>query len=131
MRQFWAALPFALLLGCANGALMPPGTISCQPYGYTPAPVAFSFASGPVTAAQAEETGVRLFRACELPGVRDLTSSTEPGTGRGGGPNAGQAVWIVKVDATVTDRAARATYQSHFWIEVNRATGAPTLIAYG
>ena len=119
-------------LGCAGPAGQPVGSVSCQPFGYTPAPIAFSFAPGSVDASRAEETAVALYRACHGSAgtVSNLTSSTSSATGSFGGPNAGQSVWQVQVSATVTDPSG-ATYQSHYWIEVNQSTGVPTLIAYG
>jgi hypothetical protein len=106
------------------------GVISCQPYGYTPAPIAFSFPPGPVTASAAEETAVALFHACEASPITGLTSSSSATTGIKVGPNHGQAVWLVRVDATITESSG-TSYQSHFLIEVNQATGLPTVTAYG
>jgi hypothetical protein len=130
MRCLWLALPIAALLGCASPAS--PRAISCQPYGYTPAPIAFSFQSGPVTASVAEATAVAFFRACHdtSPTITDVRWTSEAATGSRGGPNNGQAVWIVKVQATVPT-PPEGSYESHSWIEVNQATGVPTLIAYG
>lgn len=130
-------LSVAVLLGCANTPSPPPspppGVISCQPFGYTPAPIPFSFAPGRVTASAAEQTAVALFRACLLPTatISDLTSSSVAATGSPHGPNAGQAVWRVQVDATITDASTGEGHQSHFVIEVNEATGVPTVVAYG
>jgi hypothetical protein len=123
---------WGLVFGCTVAPNLPAGTISCQPVGYTPAPVAFSFEAGPVTAATAEETAVALFRACQpaTATIRDLTSSSAAGTGAPNGPNAGQAVWAVQVDATVTQVPPGGTHQSHFLIEVNQASGVPAVIAY-
>jgi len=134
MRRFWLLLPLAVLLSCANPPSPKPMesgpvAISCQPYGYNPAPIAFSFRAGPVTGAEAEETAVALFRACELPTITNLTSSSRAGTGRGS-PNDGQAVWWVEVGATIAVPSSEG-YQAHWLVEVNQATGFPTLIAYG
>jgi hypothetical protein len=41
------------------------------------------------------------------------------------GPNAGQAVWLIQVDATVT---AAVSIRVAYLIEVNQATGVPTFI---
>ena len=110
----------------------PPGTVSCQPYSYTPAPIPFSFDPGPVTAAVAETTAVNLFRSCQQPTtITDLTSTTTDTVGLKDGPNAGQAVWLVQVDATVAEPSPGAIYRSHFLIEVNQATGIPMVRAYG
>jgi hypothetical protein len=125
-------LPMALLLGCTSGPSGSPVAISCQPYGYTPAPISLSFPPGPVTASAAEQTAVALFRSCQGPSsVTALTSSSKASTGLKTGPNAGQAVWLVQVDATITEASPGASYGSHFLIEVNQTTGVPTVIAYG
>jgi hypothetical protein len=93
--------------------------------------VIFSFAPGPMTSTAAERTAVALFRACAEPSatITNLTSTSNQATGQAAGPNAGQAVWRVKVDATISVPAA--TYTSHFIIEVNQVTGKPTVVAYG
>jgi hypothetical protein len=123
----------AFLLGCTSTPRPTSGAISCQPFGYTPAPIAFSFASGPVTSSAAEQTAVALFRACVLPTstITELMSSSVAATGTPTGPNAGQPVWRVQVDATVNEPSPGGVYQSHFWIEVSQATGVPTVVAYG
>jgi len=136
----WLVLPLAVLVGCASppSASPPiaspgetgPVAISCQPLGYTPAPIAISFEPGPVTAAEAEETAVALFRACQLPTIIDVRARNEAAAGVRTGPNDGQPVWLVEVEATVPTPPT-GSYQSHFLIEVNQATGVPTLIAYG
>lgn len=133
MWNFARWLPLVLLLGCSSTPSQTPVAISCQPYGYTPAPIAFSFAPGPVTSSAAEQTAVDLFRSCELPGstFTNLTSSSTATTGTPQGPNEGQAVWLVQVDATVTEPLPNSTFQSHFLIEVNQANGVPTVVAYG
>jgi hypothetical protein len=46
------------------------------------------------------------------------------------GPNAGEAVWLVQVDATITEPGG-TSYESHLVIEVNQATGVPTVIGIG
>ena len=132
MRRIWVLLSLALAIGCTTTPNPFSGAISCQPYGYTPAPVAFSFPPGPVTSAAAEQTAVALIRTCQDDGatILDLTSSPESATGQPSGPNGGQPVWRVRVDATIRDPSG-AGYQSHWWIEVNQATGIPTLVAYG
>lgn len=132
MRRLWVLLPIAVLLACTNAPNGSPVAISCQPYGYTPAPIAFSFPPGPVTSSAAEETAVALFRSCQGPSsVTALTSSSKATTGIKTGPNTGQAVWLVQVDSTITEPSPGASYQSHFLIEVNQATGVPTVIGYG
>ena len=139
VRRLWLAMALVSLAACVSPVIpMSPVTpspiaISCQPFGYTPAPIAFSFAPGPVTAQVAEETSVALFRACELPGaaITGLTSSSTASTGVRGGPNEGQPVWLVRVDATVAEPSSGASYESHFLIEVNQATGAPTIQGQG
>lgn len=132
MRLSLILLPVALLTGCAGPASPAPGVVSCQPYGYSPAPIAFTFAPGPVTSSSAEQTAVALFRSCGASApastISDLRSSVSSATG-GPGPNAGQPVWLVQIDATSTDPGA--SYGSHYLVEVNQATGVPTLIAYG
>ena len=133
MRKWRALLLITLLAGCAAPASPTPGVVSCQPYGYSPAPVAFSFAPGPVTSSSAERTAVALFRSCGASDltttISGLTSSVSPATGARLGPNAGQSVWLVQIDATATDQGG--SYQSHYLIEVNQATGVPTVIGYG
>ena len=89
MRRSYLLLPLALVAGCASPmrSASPidsaPPQVSCQRYGYSPAPITFAYPTGPRTAASAEQTAVAMMRACA---------------------------------ATV---------------EVNQATGVPTLIAYG
>ena len=131
MRHSWLLLVPALFAGCASPM---PTDISCQPYGYSPAPITFSFAPGPVTASVAEQTAVALFESCSASDaattITDLTSTVGAAAGAPG-PNAGQDVWLVKVDATVADSFSGATYPSHFLIEVNQGTGIPTIVGYG
>jgi hypothetical protein len=61
--------------------------------------------------------------------ITDLTSSVKEDTGGPMSPNAGQDVWRVQID-TMQD-AGGAPYPAHYLVEVNQATGVPTLIAYG
>ncbi len=137
MRLCCLLLPLALLAGCANTASPRPAQVSCQPYGYSPAPITFSFASGPMSAGSAEQTAVALIRSCAATPdassitvtITDLTSSVKEGTGEPRGPNAGQPVWLVQIDAREAVRGG--TYPAHYWVEVNQATGVPTLVAYG
>jgi hypothetical protein len=90
---------------------------------------------GPVTSAQAEQIAVELVQACgtaaangqPTPATVYVATSVEAATGERTGPNAGQAVWLVKIDGTVTDSPA----QSHWAIEVNQATGVPTIVGIG
>jgi hypothetical protein len=106
--------------------------ISCQPYGYTPAPIPFIYPSGPVSSSSAELTAVSLLRSCEEPGssITEVVSTSNESVGTPSGPNADEAVWLVQVDAKITDPRG-VSYQSHLLIEVNQATGVPTVIAYG
>jgi hypothetical protein len=132
MRRLWVLLPIALLLGCTSAPNGSAVAISCQPYGYTSAPIAFSFPPGPVASSVAEQTAVALFRSCHEPSsITALTSSNKASTGIKVGPNAEQAVWLVQVDATITEPSPGSSYQSHFLIEVNQTTGVPTVVAYG
>lgn len=133
-------LSLASVLGCTTlpspSVSLPAAIgISCQPYGYTPAPIAFSFPRGPVTASDAEQTAIALFHACggEPPAISDLTFSSRDATGMRGGPNAGRPVWLVQIDATIAIPSAQGggSYGSHWLVEVNQATGLPTLVAYG
>jgi hypothetical protein len=118
--------------GCAIAPEIPAGMTSCQPVGYTPAPIPFSFTSGAVDSKAAERTAVALFQACHADGGRvgDISSTTTADVGSPSGPNGGQAVWRVQVSGTVMDPSG-ATYTSHYMIEVNLSTGVPTLMAYG
>jgi hypothetical protein len=85
-----------------------------------------------VTASVAEQTAIALFRTCERPKtVSDLTSSSKAATGMQLGPSVGRAVWLVQVDATVVEASPGASYQAHFLIEVNQATGIPTIVGQG
>jgi hypothetical protein len=134
---FCLLLPLTLLAGCANTANTGPVQVSCQPYGYNPVPIAFSFAAGLATAASAEQTAVALIRSCAATPdassititITDLTSNVRDGTGEPGGPSAGQAVWLVQIDTT--EAVKGVPYQAHYLVEVNQATGVPTLVAYG
>jgi hypothetical protein len=121
------------LSACGLDSQLAPGTASCQPFGYPPAQVPFPVEPGPVTSEAAEERAVALFRACAQPGsvIAELTSGSEAASGITAGPNDGQSVWRVQVDAMVTEPSHGATYRSHFIIEVNQATGIPTVVAYG
>ena len=137
-RRHVSAQPLAIVLaalgvlGCTAAPGPPAGMTSCQPFGYTPAPIAFSFTSGAVDASAAESTAVTLYRACHGSGGRvdDITASTGAAVGSPGGPNAGQQVWRVQVSGAVTDPSG-ARYMSHYLVEVNQSTGVPTLMAYG
>lgn len=121
-----------LVAGCGARGLVPAGTISCQPSGATPAPVPFTFTVGPVGESAAAATAVGLFRACALPTatINDLSARTAPVSGVRGGPNEGQSVWSVQVDATITEPGG-TRYLSHFLIEVNQVTGVPTVMGMG
>lgn len=104
MRHIWLGLPLVVLVGCLGnpGPTVPiHATVvmaSCQPYGYSPAPIEFSFTPGPVTSSSAEQTAVALFRACgATPStiseptvtITELTSSSKAASGMPSGPNAG------------------------------------------
>ena len=137
MRLFCLLLPLTLLAGCASTSNTGPPHVSCQPYGYNPVPITFSFAPGPATAASAEQTAVALIRSCAATPdassititITHLTSNVKDGTGVPGRPNAGQAVWLVQIDTTETVNGG--PYQAHYLVEVNEATGVPTLVANG
>jgi len=137
MRLLRLLLPVTLLAGCANTTSAGPAQISCQPYGYSPVPIALTFAPGPATAASAEQTAVALIRSCAATPdsswititITDLASNVKGGTGERSGPNAGQPVWLVQIDTT--EAVKGGTYPAHYWVEVNQATGVPTLVAYG
>jgi hypothetical protein len=138
MRRLHLLLPLALVAGCASTVNPVPSHVSCQPWGYSPAPpTMFSFAPGHATAEAAERTAVALIRSCAATPdassvtitITDLTSNVTAGTGGPMGPNAGQAVWLVQVDTT--EAVKGGAYQAHYWVEVNQATGVPTLVAYG
>jgi hypothetical protein len=134
MRSHLAGLiAMGLVSGCTGTPIPSSGPRSCQPFGYTPAPIAFSFEPGPVSSSAAEDAAVALFRGCQVPGaeITGLISSSADGTGSPSGPNAGQAVWRVQVDATVSEGSPNSTHRSHFLIEVNQASGMPTIIGYG
>lgn len=110
-------------------------TISCQPFGYPPDPVSFSLTLGPVTWAGAEQMALALFHACNVhtahgssPGpIANIATDIQSGTGEPSGPNAGQPVWLVRIDVTIPGSPA----QTHSWTEVNKETGAPTIVAVG
>jgi len=141
-----AAIAVITLIGCSPAASQSgPGSptttsaassageaSSCQPLGHSPSPIAFTFVPGPVSAAVAENISAALYRACQDPNktIKDLTSTSHEGSGSPSGPNAGQPVWLVQVDAQVVESSG-ASYGSHFLIEVNQATGAPTVISNG
>lgn len=126
MRRLGPLPLLMLLVGCASPAAPSQIPVSCQPIDSSPRPIALSFAPGNVTSSVAEQTAAALFRACQNPGsVTDLTSSSKATTGVQLGPNAGQAVWLIEVDATV---AAAAALRVAYLIEVNQATGVPTII---
>jgi hypothetical protein len=126
-------LPLFLFAGCQTTAGIAPGQVSCQPVGMDPAPVAFVFLPGPATAASAEQTALGMIRACASSQWKDaidstsLTSTVEAGTAELPGPNKGSDVWLVRVDAKWKD----GVVESHYLIEVNKATGVPTLVGVG
>jgi hypothetical protein len=109
--------------------------ISCQPFGYPPAPVSLSFTPGPVTSADAEQVALALFSACAADThngaptapMTSIDTDVHSGTGGPTGPNAGQPVWTVQIDVTFKDNPAPI----HSWTEVNQATGVPTIIGLG
>lgn len=132
-----AAAAALLLAGCSGGigtagTPVPSGN-PCQPVGdTTPAPPPASPAA--VSQSDAEAIGIALFRACSGPPalVKDVTVSTRAASGMRLGPNAGQPVWLVQIQARVTINASPyAFYTSAFLIEVNAATGAATVIGQG
>ena len=154
-RQVEVIRPLVLLLvmtlaGCASpqsatpttgpgsGAPAVSGRVSCQPFGYEPVLITFAYPAGPATAEVGGQTAVGMLRACastpDESGVSatitKLTSSVSAGTGGPQSPNAGQSVWVVEIDTLESIRGGDA-YPAHYWIEVNQATGVPTLIAYG
>ena len=135
MRRLAVVLPLLLLMGCSStpGPTPLPTAlaISCQPYGYTPAPIPFSFAPGPVTAAAAEQTALAMVRSCMQPYSISATAQTKTATGQKGDPNEGQAVWLVTIDGFVSYGSPSPLTPAHWMIEVNQATGVPTLVAYG
>lgn len=134
-RRFalWVAL---IAAACGSNPPLPaPITdFSCQPFGNPPASVSFSVTPGPVTSSGAEQIAVALFRACAertngepTAAVTNISTDVKAGTGELNGPNAGQPVWLVRIDVSLKDNPA----QSHSWTEVNQATGVPTIIAAG
>lgn len=131
------------LLGCSTSsspsaspsdAISPAsGAISCQPYMFSPAPVPFSFPPRPVTSSVAELTAVALLRSCATSWsltISDIKTSSAEATGRATGPNDGQPVWLVDIDSTAHE-AAGAFYVLYFLVEVNKASGDPTVVANG
>jgi len=114
-----------------------PAQISCQPYGYSPVLITFAYTAGPATATAAEQTAVDMLRSCAATPdengmtitITDLTSSVKAATGGPMSPSAGEPVWEVQIDTT--EAAKGEPYPAHYWVEVNQATGVPTLIAYG
>ena len=150
MSRWLLLLLVAVLAGCAGrqnatpttssdpGAPAVPAKVSCQPFGYEPVLITFAFPTGPATAVGAEQTAVVMLRACAATPdesgvsvtITALTSTVNGGMGGPKSPNAGQAVWEVKIDTMESVKGGDA-YPAHYWIEVNQATGIPTLIAYG
>jgi hypothetical protein len=108
------------------------GTVSCQPVGYSPAPIPLSFAAGPVSSSAAEATATYYVQQCAAPMViAKVTATSKAAVGLPSGPNAGQTVWLVQVDGMEGDGSSGGTYAVHFLIEVNESSGAPTLIGLG
>lgn len=150
MRRCMLPLLLALLSGCAGpqnstpttgsspGVPAAPAKVSCQPFGYEPVLITFAYPIGPTTEKGAEQTAVGMLRACAATPdesgisvtIRDLTSGVKAATGGPKSPNAGQPVWEVKID-TMESIKGGAAHSAHYWIEVNQATGIPTMIAYG
>lgn len=141
--QLIAVVLLAALVGCStstspsgspSGANNPTSdAISCQPSAFSPAPVAFSFAPGPVTSSVAEQTAVALLGTCEASGgkaISDVKKSSAEATGRRTGPNDGQSVWLVHIDATVNETAG-GFYHLYWLVEVNESSGVPTVVDNG
>ena len=110
-----------------------PTDISCQPYAQPRADhLLLRAGSGDGVGATADGRGA--VESCSASDaattITDLTSTVGAAAGAPG-PNAGQDVWLVKVDATVADSVSGATYPSHFLIEVNQGTGIPAIVGYG
>jgi hypothetical protein len=125
----------------SNGSPLPtviPTTVtamvSCQPYGLPPVPVPFTYESKHVTPTEAEHIGLALYQACLGAAASTMPTSNLPVStnvqgmpGQLGGPNAGYEVWLIRVDAPIAGQSA----QSPIWIEVSKATGAPTVVTIG
>jgi hypothetical protein len=137
VRLLRLLLLLTLLAGCTDTASPGHAEISCQPYGYGPVPIFLTFVPGPVTADSAEQTAVSLIRSCAATPdsssitttIADLTSTVQADTGAPFGPNSGQAVWLVEIQTMGTVNGD--SYRAHYLVEVNQATGVPTLMAYG
>lgn len=86
--------------------------------------------SRPVTSEAATELALEIVRFLENPdaAITALTSSCEAATGEQDDTNAGQAVWRVAVQATVTQPRPAKSRDAQFTIEVNRATGEASVI---
>ena len=110
-----------------------PGRYRClvQPIGYTPAPVDFSIFPGSKAQSEAESIARDFLLACGRPisSSEQVTTSSRSENGDPNGPNAGQKVWLVRVDVEIADPSS-AQITVHDLIEINAATGVPTLIAY-
>ena len=122
-----------VLAGCTSGANVPDHGISCQPAAFSPVPVAFSFAPGPVTSTAAEQTAVALLDTCEATGgkaVSDVKTSSIEAVGTPTGPNDGEDVWLVHIDATVNETPVRF-YHLYWLVEVNKASDIPTVVDNG
>ena len=107
--------------------------VSCQPYGYPPDNITFSYVPRPTTSAGAEATALALSHACDRSSgtTSNVRPTTTNATGVPGGPNAGQAVWHVDVVFYFVPPSASTGLDEHIVVEVNQATGVPTVIAYG
>lgn len=141
-RMTTLALVAGVLAACSTAPTMiiPASsvTVSCQPFGYAPAPVTLQLPGGVLDAKVAEAIAVSMVRTCAATPdengtttrIDTLGHSVGDGTGNPTGPNAGQPVWTVKIDTTESVGGGEG-WNAHYWIEVNKATGVPTLIAYG
>ena len=111
--------------------------VSCQPFGSPDVPITVTFASGPVTAEVAQATAIAMLRSCAATPdengvtvtIAELSSSVKAGVGGRMSPNAGQPVWVVDLDTTEGVKADQ--WHAYYSIEVNMATGLPTLMAIG
>lgn len=87
--------------------------------------------SSTIDQATAEQIAVDLFRSCEQGAtITELIASETQGPGHG--PNAGRRVWYVRVSARIAPPTNPGqVYDAHFVIEVDPATGIPTVTGQG
>ena len=84
----------------------------------------------PVTAATATQFAIALFEYLAHDESIAGPTSCNPAVGEAGTPNAGTSIWRVELPAAVLTRSSRETRRTLWVIELNQATGYPTVVEH-